>query len=53
MQLFGGARNAMAMFNALIARSHFMRLLTAQPMTRRECKSKITAKYNQPSRVQT
>ena len=39
-------------FKALIARSRFMRLLTAQPMTRRECKSKMTARYSQPSRVQ-
>ena len=30
----------MAIFNALIARSRFMRLLTAQPMTRRECRSR-------------
>ena len=39
-------------FKALIARSRFMRLLTAQPMTRSECKSKMTARYSQPSRVQ-
>ena len=41
-----------AIFNALIVKSRFMRLLTAQPITRRECKSKITARYSHPSRVQ-
>ena len=34
-------------------RSRFILLLTAQPMTPRECRSRITARYNQPSRVQT
>ncbi len=52
MQPFGGDLNAMAMFNARIARSRFMRLLTAQPITRRECRSRMTARYSQPSRVQ-
>ena len=33
---FGGCRRATAIFSARIARSCFMRLLTAQPMTRRE-----------------
>ena len=45
MQPLGGARNAMAIFNARIARSRFRRLLTAQPMTRRECRSRITARF--------
>ena len=34
------------------AKSRFSLLLTAQPMTRRACRSIITAKYNQPSAVQ-
>jgi hypothetical protein len=50
MQPFGGERNAIAIFRARMAKSRFIRLLTAQPMIRRECRSKITAKYNQPSR---
>ncbi len=33
----------MAILNALIARSRFIRLLTAHPITRLECKSKIAA----------
>ena len=33
---FGGCRRATAIFSARIAKSRFMRLLTAQPMTRRE-----------------
>jgi hypothetical protein len=37
----GGARNAMAIVSARIARSRFIRLLTVQPMTRRGCKSRI------------
>ncbi len=41
MQSRGGDRKAMAIFNARIARSRFIRLLTAQPMTRLECRSKI------------
>jgi hypothetical protein len=48
----GGCRNATAMFSARIAKFRFMRLLTAQPMTRREYRSRITARYNQPSPVQ-
>jgi hypothetical protein len=44
MQPFGGDRKAIAIFNALIARSRFIRLLTAHPITRLECKSKITAR---------
>ncbi len=36
------------MFNALTARSRFIRLLTAQPMTRRECRSRTTARDNHP-----
>jgi len=32
-----------------LAKSRFMRLLTAQPMTRRECRSRMTARYSQPS----
>jgi hypothetical protein len=42
----------MAILSARIARSRFKRLLTAQPITRRECRSGITARYSQPSRVQ-
>jgi len=42
----------MAIFNAWIARSRFIRLLTAQLMTRRECRSKITARCSHPSQVQ-
>ena len=38
--------------DARIAKSRFIRLLTAQPMRRRECRSRMTARYNQPSRVQ-
>ena len=34
VQSLGGARNAIAIFNALISRSRFIRLLTAQPITR-------------------
>ena len=45
MQPLGGAREAFAILSARIARSCFIRLLTAQPMTRRECRSKITAKF--------
>ncbi|EIE52740.1 hypothetical protein C357_02154, partial [Citreicella sp. 357] len=45
--------NAIAIFNARMARFRFIRLLTAQPITRREWRSKITARYSQPSRVQT
>ena len=44
-----GARNAIAIFNALIVRSRFMLLVTAQPITRRKCRSRITAGY---SRIQ-
>jgi transposase/transcriptional regulator with XRE-family HTH domain len=44
MQSLGGARKAMAIFKARIARSRFMRLLTAQPITRRECRSRMTAR---------
>ena len=36
----GGALKAMAIFNALIAKSRFIRLLKAEPMTRRECRSR-------------
>jgi len=36
MQSFGGDRSAIAIFDAHIARSLFMRLLTAQPITRLE-----------------
>ena len=39
------------MFKARIARSRSIRLLTAQPITRRECRSRTTARYSQPSRV--
>ena len=45
MQPLGGARKAMAILSARIVRSRFMRLLTAQPMTRRECRSRITARF--------
>lgn len=31
----------------------FHPVLTAQPMTHPECRSRITARYSQPSRVQT
>jgi hypothetical protein len=34
MQPRGGDRRAIAMFSARIAKSRFIRLLTAQPMTR-------------------
>jgi hypothetical protein len=34
----------MPIFSARIARSRFMRSLTAQPITRRECRSRITAR---------
>lgn len=47
-----GALKAMSIRSARIARSRFMRFLTAQPMTRRECRSRITARYSHPSRVQ-
>jgi len=48
----GGERNALSAmrsmipraFNARIAGSRFIRLLTAQPTTRRECKSRIIAR---------
>jgi hypothetical protein len=43
MQPLDGERNAMAIFNARVTKSRFIRLLTAQPMTPRECKSRITA----------
>ena len=43
----------MARFRARIARSVFMRLLMADPITRRECRSGMTARWIQPSRVQT
>ena len=49
MQPLGGERNAMAMFSALTARSRFMRLLIAQPMTRRECRSKSETLFGCPS----
>lgn len=39
MRFFGGFYGATALFNARIARSRFMRLLTAQPIIRRECRS--------------
>lgn len=39
MQPGGGRRRATAMFNARIARSYFIRLLMAQPITRREYRS--------------
>jgi hypothetical protein len=42
----GSWRKATAISKARIAKSRFIRLLTAQPMTRRECKSKITARYS-------
>ena len=45
LQPRGAARKAMAILSARIARSRFMRLLTAQPMTRRECRSRITARF--------
>jgi hypothetical protein len=61
MQPRGGDRKVMAIFNVLIARSRFMRLLTAQPMSSqlfaigsrttgegRECRSRITARYSHP-----
>jgi hypothetical protein len=44
MQLGGGLRIAMAMFSARKARSCFMRLLMAQPTTRLEKRSMITAR---------
>ena len=53
MQPLGGLRRAMAMFRARIARSFFIRLLMAQPITRREWRSRMTARQTQPSRVQT
>ena len=48
----GWHSQGMAIFSARIARSRFMRLLTAQPITRREWRSRITARYSHPSRVQ-
>ncbi len=53
MQPLGGARSAIDLFNDWIASSRFMRLLTAQPNTCRECRSRITEGYSQPSRVQS
>lgn len=53
MQPLGGVRKAMSIFRARIAKSRFMRLLTAQPITRRECRSRMIARYSQPSRVQS
>ena len=47
MQPDGGLRKATAMFSALIARSCFIRLLLAQPMTRLEKRSKMTGTYAQ------
>ena len=44
-EALGGARKAIAILSARIARSRFIRLLTAQPITRRECRSKITARF--------
>jgi hypothetical protein len=52
MQPLGGWRKATAMSSAGIARSQFMRLLTAQPMTRQEYRSRMTARYSHPSLVQ-
>lgn len=52
MQPFGGDLKTMAIFKARIARLRFMRLLTAQPITRRKCWSRMTARYSHPSRVQ-
>jgi len=42
----GGVRKAIAMSRALIARSRFNRLLTAQLITRRECRSSMTARVS-------
>ena len=52
MQSLGNDRNAIAMFKARIAKSRFIQLLIAQPIARRESRSKMTAVYDQPSRVQ-
>ena len=43
----------MALFRALIGKSRLSLSLTAQPMTRREYKSMITARYSQPAAVQS
>jgi len=40
----GGWHNAIALFNASIGKSRLSLMLTAQPMTRLENKSMITAK---------
>ena len=45
-------RRLMAMFKARIARSFFIRLLTAHPTTRREYRSMMIARYSQPLPVQ-
>jgi hypothetical protein len=37
----GGDLKAIAIVNARIAKSRFIRLLTAQPMTRRQCRSRM------------
>ena len=48
----GGDRKAMAIPVARIARSPFVRLLMAQPITHRECRSRIATRYSQSSQAQ-
>ena len=48
MQPLDGERNAMAIFNARVTKSRFIRLLTAQPMTQALCRKLLSVFFHKP-----
>lgn len=48
VQPLGGDWNTIAIFGERIAKSRFIRLLTAQPIRHLECNPMTTARYSQP-----